>query len=265
MTTLLPTIHYIPQQARSTKDIDIAQRRILLVAEPGEGKTYTSLTTSPSPIIIDLDNGITDQRLVKLNVPHIPLYDELYCKEVLKKNIRCNALLEFLKVDGIKLAKDQTLIIDSLTALQDSVHEHCWSIVKKSKDTQEPDVRDYWYKIKDYWVECFTLLMRLRCHVIVTAHLAEKRDKENGLLLGYGPMIDGSIRQQIGRFFTDVIRQHAREKKVGTDKVVTEYVWQVKTDNWFKAKSRADVDGIFIPASFNYLLNLGVTAEEKTV
>ena len=46
---------YIPDITRSSGALDIAQRRILLCSEPGEGKTYTSITTSPNPIVIDID------------------------------------------------------------------------------------------------------------------------------------------------------------------------------------------------------------------
>lgn len=257
---------YIPPSAANTKDIDIAQRRILLCGEVGDGKTFTSMTTSPNPILVDFDNGVTDPRLVSLGIPHIRIYDSKYCKEVLKKDVRCNALKEFLKTDGPKFARNQTLIIDSLSSLQDDVLEYNWSVAKKikvegSQEMQE-DTRDWWYKNKEWWVEIFTYMMRLNCHVILTAHLAEKiqkiKNSESELMVGFGPMVSGSVRHEIGRFFTDVIKQHTISKKVG-DKIITEYLWQVKPDPMFKTKCRAQTDSINIPASFNGLLALGQT------
>lgn len=43
---------YISKESLSTKDIEIGQRRVLLIGEPGKGKTFTNVTTSPNPIII---------------------------------------------------------------------------------------------------------------------------------------------------------------------------------------------------------------------
>jgi len=243
----------IPQICKSSGDLSIAQRRLLLCSEPGEGKTYTSITTSPNPIVCDIDKGITDPRLVALNIPTFPIWDDEWRKNTLKKEVKCNAVMEIIKSHASNLTHEQTLIIDSLSSLQDDVAEYLWKIAPQNKEGQR-DPFGYWETVKDWWIAFFTSLSALQCHVILTAHLGELKHKDNpALTIGYRPLIDGSIKNVIGRFFTDVIRQHAVEKKSG-DNITTEYKWQVKSDSMFKSTSRIECNGLFIPADFNKMI-----------
>lgn len=234
--------------------LEIAQRRILLCSTPGEGKTFTSITTSPNPIVMDIDKGITDPRLVALNIPTFPIWDDEWRKNVLKKDVKSNAVMECIKVHGPKLSPEQTLIIDSMSALQDDMQAYQWNIMPNVKGGTEKDGFGYWEVVKDWWIAFFTSLSSVKCHVILTAHLADRKHAENpALTIGYMPLIDGSTKNFIGRFFTDVIRQHAVEKKVG-DNIDTEYKWQVKSDSMFKAKSRVNCSSLYVPADFNKML-----------
>jgi hypothetical protein len=247
---------YIPDITRSSGILNIAQRRVLLCGTFGSGKTYTSITTSPNPQIVDVDKGITDPRLVARNDPTYPVWDDKWRSEVIKKDVRANAVMEITKTFAKKLTHEQTLIYDSTTSIQDSVHDFLWKIAPIAKGSTEKDGFGYWETVKDWWNEFFTALSALECHVILTAHLSDRRSKENpAIITGWGPLIDGSTKNFIGRFFTDVIMQHAIDKKEG-EKVNTTYKWQVKSDHMFTAKSRANIDGLYIPADFNYLLNL---------
>jgi len=249
----------IPQVCKTSADNVTAQRRLLICSEPGEGKTYTSIMTSPNPIVIDIDKGITDPRLVAMKVPTFPVWDDEWRNNILKKAVKCNAVIEIIKSHVTQLTIEQTLIIDSLSSLQDDVAEYLWKIAPQNKEGQR-DPFGFWETVKDWWIAFFGSLSSLQCHVILTAHLADLKHKDNpALTIGYRPLIDGSIKAQIGRFFTDVIRQHATEKKSG-DVITTEYKWQVKSDSMFKAKSRIECNGLYIPADFKKMINYTTTA-----
>jgi hypothetical protein len=257
ISSTIPSNVFIPSYARNSRDLNVAQRRVLLCGDFGIGKTFTSIITSPNPIVMDIDKGITDPRLVKLGVPTIDIWDDNFCNAALKSTIKCNAVKAFIKGDGMKLAKDQTLIIDSLTSWETEVQNYYWhDTICKKESSGEKNVFWFYDQLKDYWLENFTLLTKLQCHVIICAHLADRRHKENpNITVGYRPLIEGSTKDTIGRFFTDVIRQHAIEKKVG-EKITTEYKWQIKSDNMFIAKSRIQSDSMFIPADFNSMIKL---------
>lgn len=249
---------YIPTICSSSSTLDIAQRRLLLCGEPGVGKTFTSITTSPNPIVMDIDKGITDPRLVALAVPTFDVHSAEWCQKHVKRNNRCVSAMELLKGECLKLTGEQTLIIDSLSALQDDLERYNWDITPISKKTGEKDGFDFWELNKDWWNEFFTRLSLLKCHVIVTAHLTERKHKENPLLtVGFQPLISGGTKEFISRFFTDVIMQHATSSNPDTQgKVKTIYKWQVKSDSMFKAKSRANVDSLFIEADFSNLIKI---------
>lgn len=282
MSTLLPVINpnvvelkqpsglYIPSFANNSKDLDVAQRRVLLCGFPGDGKTFTSAMTSPNPTIVDIDKGITDPRIVDRAIPTIDIWDSKFTDKHFKTSIKSNAVKAFLKEHGMKYAKEQTLIIDSISSWQDSLLTFNWSdaMCPKFKGTQEKDPFSFYDIIKDYWTEVFTIMMGLNCHVIITAHLNEKYKMVDNkqILEGLVTNIEGSTKHTIGRFFTDVIRQKAVGKKgmgANAENITTEYLWQVKPDDMFKAKSRAPIETLHIPADFNKLLTLGCAPEIK--
>jgi hypothetical protein len=256
---------FIPSVCKKSSDLDIAQRRLLLISEPGDGKTFTSLMTSPNPQLIDIDKGITDPRLIKLEFPTYNIWDDKWCNEVLKKSVKCNAVMEVVMQYGPKLAPNQTLILDSISSLEDDLRDYMWEMTPVSRKTGQKEGFDFWEKMLEYWIKLFTQMSKLKCHIIVTAHLGERRDKENGVLLGYGALIDGKMKQQIGRFFTDVLKQVSVTKVIDAQgRKKTEYKWQAMPDEYFKTKCRSIVTNQFIPADFNNLLKLGIDPTAKS-
>jgi hypothetical protein len=247
---------YIPEITRSSGALNIAQRRVLLCGEPGSGKTFSSITTSPNPQVLDIDKGITDPRLVKMNIPTYPIWDDEWREKVIKKTVKSNAVLEVVKVYARKLTIEQTLIIDSMTAIETAMHDVEWNNCPTGSSGNK-DGMAFWDNVKEWWTKFFTELSSLNCHIILIAHLADKRDANNpALITGLRPLMDGSMKDKFGRHFTDIIRQCAVEKKEG-DKIITEYKWQVKSSSMFTAKCRANIDGLYIPADFNKLVTMG--------
>lgn len=256
MTPPTPTL-FIPDFAANTGDINNNQRRVLICGDSGQGKTFQSLMTAPNPQLLDFDNSIADPRLVALKAPQLRFFDPEWCEKKLKKTVISNALLEYLKTSGMKYAKDQTPIVDSLSTLNDAVQDYYWKLViLKTQGSNEPDGRAFWGMVKDYYIDLFTAIKSLPCNFIMTAHLGEIRSKENGMFMNYAPLLDGSFRQRIGQFFTDVVRIRVTSKDLGADKFETKYEWQIRPDTQFPmAKSRSTIDKKYISADFKVLMN----------
>lgn len=248
---------FLPENVRYSKDINIAPRRLLLCGDTGSGKTFQSIMTAPNPLYVGIEQGITDPRLVEKNVPIVPLYDKEYCEKVIKKSVISNAVLQFFKDNLTKFDKDQTPIVDSMTALQDEMQSYNWLQVNLAKKPgADVDGFDYWDKNLDFWIEFMGVIEKLPCNFIMTAHLEEVRNKDGGAFMYYSPMLQGKYKGRISQKFTDVVRIVTSNKKVG-DIITTEYKWQVKPSDDFKiAKTRGNCNTMYIPASFMELFKL---------
>lgn len=244
---------YIPPSATNTKDITVARRYILLQGMPGSGKTFTSLTTSPNPIAAMFENGITDDRIIKLNIPTLNFYIPEWTEPAYKSKNGVIAFNNFLSGDAKKLTNEQTLLIDSLSSYDDILKEYLWNNTKVSKEG-EKDVFGYYGDMLDWYTNLLSTLGKLECNVILTAHVDKNMDKNN-VITGMLPMVEGKTKLKMGRHFTDIIMQVNKEKKVG-DKVTTDYLWQIKSDSLFTAKCRKNIDTLYTVASFRELVKL---------
>lgn len=260
MTTPQPI--FIPPN--SVVSPDSPQKRILVLGDPGTGKTRFALS-APNPFVADFDNQLskfkkddTDfGRDLPAEIPSYPFYDPDAINKILGSSIRPVALLTFLKNDGKKLASNQTLIIDSLTTLNDSVHTHFWNVTPQNKD-KEKDGFAFWDLVKDYYTDLHIALLTLKCHVIVCAHLKPIYSKSGAAIVGYKPLIEGSFNQRMGIYYTDVVCTVVKAK-LGTPtgdnrKVNVDYLLQIHTDENVQCKtSRKDKSMMYIPATFNEL------------
>jgi hypothetical protein len=242
---------FIPPGATNTKDITIGRRYICLMGLPGSGKTYTTLMTSPNPIAALFENAITDERIIKKNIPTLDFYKPEWTENVYKQKSPILAFNEFLKSDAKKLTINQTLLISSLSSYDDVLKEYLWSKVKTTT-SGEKDVFAYYGDMLDWYTDLLSTIGKLSCHVVLEAHI-DKNFNKDGAVIGILPMVEGKTRLKMGRHFTDIVMQVTKEKKVG-EKVTTDYLWQVKSDSLFTAKCRKNIDTLYIPADFNELL-----------
>jgi len=263
MTTMNPPIFIPPNSVVSP---DSPQKRILVLGDPGTGKTRFALS-APNPFVLDFDNQLskfkkddTDfGRDLPAEIPSYPFYDPDAINKILGSSIRPIALLTFLKNDGKKLASNQTLIIDSLSILNDTVHTHFWNLTPEAKGTKEKDVFTYWDLIKDYYTDVHIVLLTLKCHVIVCAHLKPVYSKTGGTIIGYKPLIEGGFNQKIGNYYSDVLCTQVKTKlgakQDDNRKVNVEYLLQIHTDEYVQCKTtRKDKSLMYIPANFSELM-----------
>lgn len=235
-----------------------------LQGEPGTGKT-TSALTFPNPIVLDLDGGLTG--FVGRDIPVVPMHDHNWVCEYEKGKFkpspvpkaqanRRDAILHFLTVDAVKIDVEQTLVVDSWTALQDA-HDRQTELFPKLTKAGQVDEYDFWDQKLTYSRTVLAALKALRCHVVVTHHESRIRDPETGELKEkVQPLMQGRFAQELKRFYPNYFRCIARgEITAGPTKLGTitgaKYFWQIRTDPIFDAKCSRPLDKtILVPATF---------------
>ena len=235
---------HIPNTALNLKNTTFPQIRLGICGEPCSGKT-TSALTFPNIIVADFDGGLT--RFSGENITFVPFYDEEWvCNFGFKPTKpkatanRRDAFLKFLEEDVLKMTNEQTLLLDSWTALQNAFDMQ--QDTDPPKITKEGKHDDYyfWQKKIEYCEKVVVRLKACKCHVVVTFHEDKVRDKNTGQLLDkIAPLMQGKFVAQLKSHFTDFFRMLAEEEKDKTGKVYKcNYFWQVMSDNNFDTKTR---------------------------
>jgi len=218
------------------------QIRLLLLGRPGTGKTFSVCTTFPGIIVADFDNGLTSADIRKLGILSMPFYD----MDWIKKNFpnsgdrAASAFKAWLNNEARKLEKDQTLFIDSLSALDDSFHIETEKLAPAGK-SGERDGFFVWNQKQVFFRDIHNIFKALKCNVVVAAHEKEERDADSGALLGkVSPLMTGVFASKLGSQYTDVVRTFSKEERDAAGKPTgkTIYQWQVKSDDKYDLKSR---------------------------
>lgn len=257
---------YIPTITRSLKDLKFPQIRLGLQGAPATGKTHSALTF-PNVIVLDTDKSLTEH--TGKDIPTFPMWDPDYvCSlnngafkpkhQSHEPNVR-DAVLWLLKTECRKLTAEQTLLLDSWTSLQNYFDTQTGYFPKMGRDGSINDYA-FWGDKIDYSKDIVELLKKLACHVIVTFHEFQKRDpKTQQLLEKVGPLMQGQFVAQLAAPFTDFFRTLHIGEKDGKDE---KYVWQVRSDNQFNAKTRLTKipDGVkFVEPDFKIFAQYGYT------
>src|SRR6266576_287714 len=235
---------HIPEKSLNLKDTLMGQIRLGLCGEPATGKT-TSALTFPNVIVADFDGDLT--RFSGENIIFIPFYDEEWvCNFGFKPTKpratanRRDAFLKFLEEDVLKMSNEQTLLLDSWTALQNAFDLQ--QDTDPPKVTKEGKTDDYyfWQKKIEYCEKIVVRLKACKCHVVVTFHEDKVRDKNTGQLLDkIAPLMQGKFVAQLKSHFTDFFHMICEEEK-NKDGIVTKcsYWWQVASNNRVDIKTR---------------------------
>lgn len=239
------------------------------------GKTW-SMLTFPNPIVANLDRGLK-AHTGRADVVEMKMYDRTVSggPEKLKDYIT-----RWLDNEAPKLTEEQTLCLDSCTALE--ISYHIWFKANEHNFlTSQGKVNDFAeWNVKDkFFSEVFNQFKTLRCDVIMTCHEADQPDKaQPGQPAAYSgkirPLMTGKIKDTMGKDFTDWFRQLCSEKPVD-DKLTPEmlsnwkmtkaefkemlstfpgtafYYWQTTSDNIFDAKCGSLINPPkYLPANF---------------
>lgn len=246
---------YTPPQATKPDLASQPQIRLLLVGIPKSGKTFSTVTTFPNPVVADLDNGYTAADLRALQLPSLEFYNPEWLKKHYSGMSAANAFNKFLADEAPKLTRDQTLVIDGLSSLADAVRDHLDKITPKGKDGN-PDGFWFWKQWSIWFQQFCVRLTTLKCHVVLIAHEQEIRDSETGRVLSYKWLLQGQeFSHRLSQFFTDVFRQTRTTKELVKPGPITEvtstYEWQIAPDTKFPyCCTRMSSPAKFVPASF---------------
>jgi len=252
---------YTPKHASTEVSSSSKQIRLLLMGIPGSGKTYSTVTTFPNPVVLNVDNNCDNKDIIALKPVMVPFYKPEVRKAIspgTDKKDRTNmadALTTWIHTEAVQLTSEQTLIIDSLSTIADGVSTDMWKITPSGK-SGAPDVFWFYDKWAEWWCGLCTILKDLLvCNLVVIMHEKELRDKETGRVLKYDWILEGNkFSPRMGQFFTDVFRASVLTKESGgTDKPQVERVfrWQVMPDDKFpQCKTRINTKEKFVPATY---------------
>tara|TARA_R110000803_G_C11989475_1_gene321910 strand:+ start:13391 stop:14188 length:798 start_codon:yes stop_codon:yes gene_type:complete len=181
--------------------------KLALVGPPGSGKTYSALTTFPNPILVDLDNNLPTE-LQDKGYNTIKLWDEDWRKAKFgAKGARVlSSLIEFMTKEGRFFTEEQTLIFDSVSAIND----HLEADVESDTPRQPEGDRNFRYwKAHQMWLSMFLQAVRaLSCNVVVICHEDELRDPNTNMIKARRIQLPGKkTSPRLPSFFNNVFRQ----------------------------------------------------------
>jgi hypothetical protein len=134
------------------------------------------------------------------------------------------------------------LVIDSLTSLIEHLKRLLLHLAKRDKMTF-----DEWGILLANLEELFYTLMHLQHlfkHVVVIAHEQVERDEETGRILAVLPAIEGSMRNKVSKYFSEVYHCDTIETKTGI-----QYVIHTKPFNKAEARTSLNLEPV-MPADF---------------
>lgn len=252
---------YIPPLSKRAADIHQPQIRLLIMGPPCSGKTWAA-ATFPNPIYIDLDGSSTSVKFVNPNALIIPFCQDSVWKQYNPKSI-ADAFKVFLFSEAPKFDESQTLVVDSLSAIEDGYHKGMQDFPILNGKGEENSLA-VWGKKLDYFRDIHTAFKSLRCNVVVTAHIREIRDDKTGTLLKkIGPSLTGSFADKLNSYYTDVFLQLFGPSQ--KDPKITKYMWQTKGDERIDLKSRMPSVPQFIEASYSsFTYNTSLETKDPT-
>ena len=271
---------YIPKAAvQLSSDTAKQQVRLGLQGYGGVGKNWGILGTPdqkqkgfPNCMVANLDRGLGAHQGCA-HIYEIPFY-KMCKKEELKDKI-----VEWMNTEAFKLNESQTLVIDSLSALEQVYHsyfranEYSLALGKNGKTNDFAE----WNIKETFFNELHVVLKQLRCDVVMLAHEVERPDKgtigQPGTYSGkIRPLMTGKVGDSIVKEYTDWFRAHCCKKPLDPKPetlaafrmTLTEfkamcaeftgdtlYYWQTQGDDLFSAKASSLVNPpMYIPATF---------------
>lgn len=250
------------------------QVRLGIQGYGGTGKTFSAVTF-PNPVVFNIDNGL-GAHAGKDEIIEVPIWDKDFCKKLhgvnyTKFNLR-DVIEKWFDTEAQKLEKDQVLIIDGNTGLQNAYHLWYSNNIVVSSGGKVNEFAEYNLK-KTFFTPLLESLKYLKCDVIYICHEAEKKEKSGEYQGKVRPLLSGSVGDEILTHFTDWYRQLASNKpsaELTPDKLAlwkmtkeqhkamldsfsgnTVYYWQTEGDDIFDAKRSSLVDAPrFIPARY---------------
>ncbi len=257
METLIETPIYTPKNSYTLDKAEAyTQIRLILQGVAKSGKTYAALTF-PYPTVLSLDRGLISHT-GRADVIEIPFFNGKFVDSIKKRDgisqppNKKEAILIWLTTEGLRLTKEQTLIVDHNTALQAAYH--IWYRQNpdySAKKGEENTFSQYRWKI-DYFTEIMDAIKALTCNVVYLCHEYEVENEIGAQTGQQRPLMSGQFVNELQSHFTDSYRaltipkpspekvedfkkkfeldniRYQEWMKSGTDKMV--FIWQTLPD-----------------------------------
>jgi len=223
----------------NTKTLTTASQKCLFYGPAGTGKT-TLASTYPNPHFVDLDNGMLSLRGKDINYITISAKetkDEDFINLVGKQFAKADPYTKTIKLVEAwanTLTAEDTLILDSLTFLNDFALEYVLKLANQST----PRIQD-WGAAQKLLESIFTILNDTDCNLIIIAHDQFIKDDSSGVI-SWLPQTIGKLATKVSIYFDEVYR-FISEPGIGAKKGNNTYVIETKPTRTTTAKSRLDL------------------------
>jgi len=240
---------YIPKGCKFISESEDSQIRLGIQGEPFSGKTTAALTF-PNPVILSFDRKVS-AHINRSDVPLVPFYNPAFVDSVVRRDGQScppnkkDALLKWLRDEGVKLVEEQTLIIDGCSGIETSYHIWFRQHEIELASTKRGSIDSYveWNLKLVFFEELWDAFKALQCGVIFISHEQKDRNKEGELNGKIKPLLTGQVADKIGKEFTDWVRQVCISKPQTDDqkKEVMEHCGVDKTTllSWIDATPKA--------------------------
>lgn len=218
MTTTQDEQIYRPPGCPRLSDIPPEQIRVGIQGPPFEGKTTASLTF-PNPIILSIDRKVS-AHTHRDDVILIPFHDVKFVNSIVPKDginapvNRKEALIKWLSTEGTRLSRQQTLILDGSTGIEEEYH--IWYKFHEQElalsKTGQIDSFVEWNLKKKYFEELHLCLKSVPANVVYICHETADRDKKGELNGKVRPLLTGQSGDKLGANLTDLFRAMAVSK-----------------------------------------------------
>lgn len=209
---------YTPPMCDTLDKLPEQQCRVGIQGAPKTGKTFSALTF-PNPIVANLDRGLKAY-VGRSDIIEIPFWNPTFCDKIHPRNglltppNRKDALITWMRNEGVKLTVDQTFVLDGITEVE-LAHDLQYSLAPRtSPSTGKVNQYGLYDSKNEYFSELFECLKAMKCNVIVLGHETEDRGDSGELNSLVRPMVNGQFKDKIAGKCTDWFRCHACAKPV---------------------------------------------------
>jgi hypothetical protein len=219
---------YKPEGCETLDKLDDSQIRLGIQGPPFSGKT-TSTLTFPNPIVVSLDRKVI-AHTHRGDVISVPLYDPAFCDKLVKRTAligppnRRDAILKWLQGEALKLTKDQTLILDNATEIEQAFHQQYW-LEPVYTDQGKIDAFAEWGLKIEFFRDLHTAIKALKCSVIYLTHESPDRDKKGELNGKLRPLMTGQFGDKLAGNYTDWFAMETISKPKTKDQVSKILEW----------------------------------------
>lgn len=230
--------------------------RYLIVGRPATGKSFAA-NTFPNPVFLDFDHK------APAGAKTFDFWNPIFCDSIVRRvnpnhlPNRRDALLKFFKdhvvtpTESNRLPLDTTLILDSVTAFDESLHQQIRQEGIPVGKSGQPDAFYVWRKKIEFLDDLFTVISAWPGDFICIMHEMPEYDDAGSQTGRVKPLIAGQYADKIASKFNCVFRSRI-ELDPSTKKPI--YVWDVQPTRAFESTNRLGITQVTIKATYQSLM-----------